>query len=160
MIVVSAATGEFGRLVIDRLLDRLPSRELAVAVRNPQKAADLAERGVDVRYGDYDEPASLRAAFKGADRLLFISSPLTDVSGGRVAQHRAVAAAARDVKVGYIAYTSGLGADVVDEGVLREHRLTEQAILESGLPYTLLRHPIYSDFSSTPTFGPLSRPGS
>ena len=95
MIVVSASTGEFGRLVIDRLLALLPSQELAIAVRNPQKAADLAERGVDVRYGDYDQPASLRAAFDGADRLLFISSPLGDLSGGRVAQHRAIVAAAR-----------------------------------------------------------------
>ena len=150
MIVVSASTGEFGRLVIDRLLALLPSQELAIAVRNPQKAADLAERGVDVRYGDYDQPASLRAAFDGADRLLFISSPLGDLSGGRVAQHRAVVAAARQARVGHIAYTSGLGADMVKEGVLGEHHLTEQAIMESGLPYTLLRHPIYSDFFINP----------
>lgn len=150
MIVVSAATGGFGRLVMDRLLHLLPSRELAVAVRNPRKAADFAERGVDVRYGDYDQPDSLRAAFDGADRLLFISSPLGDLSGGRVAQHRAVVAAAREARVRHIAYTSGLGADMVDEGVLGEHRLTEQAIVESGLPYTLLRHPIYSDFFINP----------
>ena len=150
MIVVSAATGEFGRLVIDRLLALLPSHELAVAVRNPQKAADLAERGVDVRYGDYDQPASLRAAFDGADRLLFISSSLGDLSGGRVAQHRAVVAAAREARVGHIAYTSGLGADMVKEGVLGEHHLTEQAIMESGLHHTLLRHPIYSDFFINP----------
>src|SRR3712207_4826339 len=150
MIVVSAATGEFGRLVVDRLLDLVPSRDVAVAVRNPQKAADLAERGVDVRYGDYDQPVSLRAAFDGADRLLFISSPLGDLSGGRVAQHRAVVAAAREARVGHIAYTSGLGADMVEEGVLGEHHLTEQAIMQSGLPYTLLRHPIYSDFFISP----------
>lgn len=75
MIVVSAATGEFGRLVVDQLLNRVPASDVAVAVRDVHKAADLADRGVQVRYGDYDEPGSLRDSFNGADRLLFISAP-------------------------------------------------------------------------------------
>ena len=60
MIVVSAATGEFGRIVVDQLLNRAPASDVAVAVRDVRKAADLADRGVQVRYGDYDEPGSLR----------------------------------------------------------------------------------------------------
>jgi len=143
MIVVSAATGEFGRLVVSRLLERLPASEIAVAVRNPARAQHLAERGVDVRLGDYDRPESLLTAFSGADRLLFISSSMSD---DRVVQHRGVVEAARVAEVGGIVYTSGLGADFVDEGVLGEHHATEQAIVDSGLPCTLLRHPIYSDF--------------
>jgi NAD(P)H dehydrogenase (quinone) len=142
MIVVSAATGEFGRLVIGRLLDRVPAGEVAVAVRNPAKADHLAAQGVVVRYGDYDDPASLRAAFDGADRLLFISSPTLE---NRVPQHRGVITAARDARVGSIVYTSGLGADVVDEGLLGDHHATEQAILDSGVAYTFLRHPIYTE---------------
>jgi NAD(P)H dehydrogenase (quinone) len=148
MIVVSAATGQYGRLVVERLLARVPATEVAVAVRNPARAADLAERGVEVRRGDYDEPESLRTAFDGADRLLYISGPQL---GARIPQHRNVVAAARDAGVGGIAYTSGLGADVVDEGVLGEHHAGEQAILRSGLPATVLRHPIYSDFFIHPT---------
>jgi NAD(P)H dehydrogenase (quinone) len=143
MIVVSAATGQLGRLVVRHLLDRVPATDVAVAVRSPKSAADLAERGVAVRHGDYDRPDTLRAAFDGADRLLFISGTLAE---GRAAQHRDVIAAARDAGVGHIAYTSGLGADVVDYGILGEHQATERAVLDSGLPYTLLRHPIYSDF--------------
>jgi NAD(P)H dehydrogenase (quinone) len=143
MIVVSAATGQLGRLVVQHLLERVPATEVAVAVRNPDRAADLAERGVTVRHGDYDRPDGLRAAFDGADRLLFISGPLGQ---GRVQQQVDVVAAARDAGVGQIAYTSGLGADVVDEGVLGEHHATERAVLASGIPATLLRHPIYSDF--------------
>jgi NAD(P)H dehydrogenase (quinone) len=147
MIVVSAATGQFGRLVVQRLLERVPATEVAVAVRNPDRAADLGARGVAVRHGDYEEPDTLRAAFDGADRLLFISGPLGE---GRVNQQCDVVAAARDVGVAHIAYTSGLGADFVDDGVLGEHHATEQAILGSGVPFTLLRHPIYSDFFINP----------
>jgi NAD(P)H dehydrogenase (quinone) len=143
MIVVSAATGQLGRLVVQHLLERVAATEVAVAVRDTDSAADLAALGVTVRHGDYGEPDTLRAAFDGADRLLFISGPLGE---GRAAQQRDVVAAARDAGVANIAYTSGLGADFVEDGVLGEHHATEQAILDSGLPHTLLRHPIYSDF--------------
>jgi NAD(P)H dehydrogenase (quinone) len=146
MIVVSAATGQLGRLVVRHLLERVPATEVAVAVRNPDRAADLAARGVAVRHADYEIPETLRAAFDGGDRLLFISGQ----GEGRVAQHCDVVAAARDLGVAQIAYTSGLGADFVEDGVLGEHHATEQAILDSGVPYTLLRHPIYSDFFISP----------
>lgn len=149
MIVVSAATGEYGRLVVDRLLDRVPAAQVAVAVRDVGKATDMADRGVEVRYGDYDEPDSLRQAFKGADRLLFISGP-SEGLGERVDQHRGVVEAVRDAGVGHVAYTSGLGAEFVDEGLLGEHQATERALEESGVPYTALRHPIYSDFFLNP----------
>jgi NAD(P)H dehydrogenase (quinone) len=145
MIIVSAATGEYGRLVVDQLLNRVQASEIGVAVRNPAAAADLAARGVDVRRGDYDDPESLRQAFRGADRLLFISSPTFD-SSQRMPQHHNVLAAARDVGVGVLAYTGALGADVSDEGGLADHHATERAIVDSELAYTILRHPIYSDF--------------
>jgi NAD(P)H dehydrogenase (quinone) len=147
VIVVSAATGHLGRLVVDRLLDRVPSSEVAVAVRDVRKADAIRARGVEVRHGDYDDPASLRAAFAGADRLLFVSSPTLE---NRVAQHRGVVAAARDAGVGCLVYTSGLGADVVDQGILGDHHATEQAIRDSGLASTFLRNPIYTEMFVTP----------
>lgn len=145
MIVLSAATGEFGRLVVDQLLNRVPASDVAVAVRDVHKAADLADRGVQVRYGDYDEPDSLRDSFNGGDRLLFISAPSFD-SEERMPQHHNVVDAARTSGVGHLVYTSGLGADVIDEGGLADHYATERAIRDSGLPYTILRHPIYSEW--------------
>ena len=143
MIVVTAATGQFGRLVVDQLLNRVPVDELAIAVRNPATADDLADRGVQVRYADYDEPESLVSAFRGADRLLFISSP----DAARLVQHRNVVAAAGEAGVGMIAYTSGLGADMVPEDtpILGDHRVTEQVIKQSGVPYVMLRHPLYTE---------------
>jgi hypothetical protein len=82
MIVVSAATGEFGRLVVDQLLNRVPASDVAAAVRDVHKAADLADRGAQLRHGDNEEPDSLRDSFNGADRLLFISAPSSDSGSG------------------------------------------------------------------------------
>ncbi|MFZ1410282.1 MAG: NAD(P)H-binding protein [Micropruina sp.] len=147
MIVVSAATGQFGRLAVEHLLQRTPASDVAVAVHNPAKADDLAASGVGVRRADYDEPESLAAAFQGADRLLFISSPVVDQARSRLVQHRNVIAAAREAGVGLIVYTSGLGADLVDEDVpiLGDHHVTEDAIRASGLPSVMLRHPLYTE---------------
>ncbi|MEZ0071981.1 NAD(P)H-binding protein [Planotetraspora sp. GP83] len=137
MIVISAASGALGRLVVDRLRTR---GDVVAAVRDPARAPE----GVQVRRGDYDDPASLREAFDGAARLLLISSPELDPAR-RISQHLAAVAAAKDVRVGAIAYTSFLGADTTPTGVTEAHHATEKAILDSGLPYTMLRHPYYSE---------------
>jgi NAD(P)H dehydrogenase (quinone) len=144
MIVVSAATGQLGRLATDLLLEKVPATDVAVAVRDPDKARELADRGVQVRHGDYDQPDSLRAAFEGADRLLFISSSSGD-STERMRQHGNVVEAARAAGVSLVAYTSALGAGFTGQGALADHNATERALRESGLPYLMLRHPIYSD---------------
>ncbi|WP_326823150.1 NAD(P)H-binding protein [Streptosporangium sp. NBC_01756] len=144
MIVVSAAAGAFGRLVIDRLLTRMPAGEIVAAVRAPAAAADLTARGVQVRRGDYDDPASLREAFGGAGRLLLISSPELDPAR-RLSHHQAALDAARATGVGAVVYTSFLGAGTGGTGVTEAHHATEKAILAGGLPYTMLRHPYYSE---------------
>ncbi|MEU8320545.1 NAD(P)H-binding protein [Nonomuraea sp. NPDC048881] len=137
MIVISAASGALGRLVIDRLRTRA---DVVAAVRDPARAPE----GVPVRRGDYDDPASLRTAFEGAARLLLISSPELD-PGRRIGHHLAALAAAADVGVGAVVYTSFLDADTVATGMTEAHHATEQALLRSGLPCTILRHPFYSD---------------
>lgn len=149
MILVSAATGALGRLVVERLLDRVPSSEIAIVIRYPEKAADIVDRGVEVRRGDYDDKASLRAAFDHADRLLFISSPEVDAPV-RIGQHGNVVEAARDAGVGLVVYTSGLGADTSDEGLLAAHHATERLLADSGVAFTALRNPIYTDVFITP----------
>jgi NAD(P)H dehydrogenase (quinone) len=146
MIVVTAASGALGRLVVEQLLTRFPDRPVVAAVRDPGRCADLVARGVDVRHGDYDDPGTLRAAFLGAERLLLISSPTLDPAV-RIRQHLAAVAAAGSSGVRGIAYTSFLGADApaAANGPNAAHHRTEQAILDSGLGYTLLRHPFYTD---------------
>ncbi|WP_454314683.1 NAD(P)H-binding protein [Streptomyces phaeoluteigriseus] len=144
MIVVTAASGALGRLVIDQLTARCPADRVVAAVRDPGKAAELSARGIRVRIGDYDAPATLRDAFEGADRLLLISSPELDPTR-RADQHRAAIDAARQAGVGSIVYTSFLGADTQADGMTAAHHTTERALSVSGLPHTVLRHPFYSE---------------
>jgi NAD(P)H dehydrogenase (quinone) len=142
MIVVTGASGQLGRLVIEALLKKLPAGEIVAAVRHPEKVADLAARGVQVRQADYDQPASLATAFKGADKLLLISA--SEV-GRRVPQHRAVIEAAKVAGVGLLAYTSILHADTSPLPLAAEHQETESLIRASGLPAVLLRNGWYSE---------------
>ncbi|MEU3905130.1 SDR family oxidoreductase [Streptomyces goshikiensis] len=141
-IVVTGATGALGRLVVEELLGRVPADRLAVVVRNKEKAADLAERGIDVRIADYDDAESLAGAFRAGDRVLLISG--SEV-GRRVPQHTAVIEAAKSAGVAQLAYTGILGGPEADFELAAEHKVTEQAILDSGLPYTFLRNGWYHE---------------
>ncbi len=140
--VITGATGQLGRLVIDVLLRRVPADSIVAAVRNIDKASDIAALGVQVRQADYNQPASLEAAFQGADRLLLISS---SEIGQRTRQHQAVIDAAKRSGVRLLAYTSVLHADTSVLALAQEHRETEAAILESGMPFVLLRNGWYTE---------------
>ncbi|MFI6420034.1 SDR family oxidoreductase [Streptomyces sp. NPDC050842] len=141
-IVVTGATGQLGRLVIDALLATVPAASVAAVVRNKEKAADLAERGVELRIADYSRPETLAEAFGAGDRVLLISG--SEV-GQRVAQHAAVIGAAKTAGVAQLAYTGILGGPEADFALAAEHKETERLILASGLPYTFLRNGWYTE---------------
>ncbi len=140
MILITGATGKLGRHVIAGLLEKVPARELAVAVRSPDKAADLAARGVSVRQADYLKPATMDAALAGADKVLLISS---SELGDRATQHKAVVDAARKHKVGLLAYTSILHADTSKVGLAADHKSTEAYIRAADVPFVFLRNGWY-----------------
>ncbi|MEV0847718.1 SDR family oxidoreductase [Streptomyces sp. NPDC049954] len=141
-IVVTGATGNLGRLVVAGLLEKVPASEIAAVVRDEGKAAGLAEQGVELRIADYDRPESLKAAFHAGDKVLLISG--SEV-GKRTVQHQAVIDAAKEAGVTLLAYTGVLGGPKADLKLAEEHKYTEQAILDSGLPYVFLRNGWYSD---------------
>jgi uncharacterized protein YbjT (DUF2867 family) len=143
MIVITGATGALNGATADHLLDRVPVSEVAVAVRDVSKARRFAERGVEVRHGDYADPASLPAAFDGADQLLLVSS--NDPSADAVSLHRSAIDAAVAAGVGRILYTSHQGAapdSPFSPG--RDHAATEQLLAESGTAWTSLRNGFYA----------------
>jgi NAD(P)H dehydrogenase (quinone) len=142
MIVVTGATGQLGHLVIKALLKKVPASEIVAAVRNVEKAKDIAALGVQVRHADYNQPASWDAALQGADKVLLISS---SEIGQRAKQHRSVIDAAKRAGVKLLAYTSVLRADTSPLGLAAEHRETEEAIRASGVPFALLRHGWYTE---------------
>jgi len=140
-IAVTGASGPFGRHAIEVLLGRgIPADQIVAIVRDPAKLGDLRERGVTVRRGDYSEPATLRTALAGVDRLLLVSG--SEV-GQRIPQHQAVVDAAREAGVSLVAYTSLPKADTSDMVLAEEHRATEGALIASGVPYVFLRNGWY-----------------
>jgi NAD(P)H dehydrogenase (quinone) len=143
MYVVTGVTGKLGRVVVEDLLTRVPAEEIVAVARNPEKAADL---GIEVRQGDYEDPASLEKAFDGADAVLIVSSP--DVTPGvRPRQHGNAIAAARGA--GRIVYTSAISADT-GPGFLADHATTEGLLRESGVPFASLRNSFYTDLFVNP----------
>ena len=140
MIVVTGATGQLGRLVVECLLTKVAPNQIVAAVRNPGKAADLAAQGVQVREADYGKPATLDSAFAGATNVLLISSTSL---GLRVAEHAAVIDAAKKADVQLLAYTSVINADRSTLLVTPDHIATEQYLLASGIPWVLLRNGWY-----------------
>lgn len=150
MIVITGASGQLGRQVITELLKKLPAAEIVAAVRDPNKVADLAAQGVQVRVADYNQPATLESAFKGADKVLLISS---NELGQRVTQHGHVIDAAKKAGVTLLAYTSILHADSSPLALAAEHKETEALIKASGLPYAILRNGWYTEnyLASVPT---------
>jgi uncharacterized protein YbjT (DUF2867 family) len=143
MIVVTGANGRLGRLVVDRLLTRVPAERVGVSVREPEKAGDLAERGVRVRRGSFTDPASLADAFEGATQVLVVS---VDAFGeGAVALHRAAITAAAAAGARRILYTSHMGASHTSRfQACRDHAATEDALRASGVPFTALRNGFYA----------------
>ena len=144
MLLVTGANGKLGRLIVEELLRRAPQSELAVSVRDPAGAKDLAERGVEVRRGDYDTPDTLHQAFQSVDRLLLMPTPTLD-PGRRAAQHKAAVDAAAEAGVGHIVYPSVHAVDKFDMPLLAAHAETERAIQASGVQWTMLRNAIYAE---------------
>ncbi|KIR64959.1 SDR family oxidoreductase [Micromonospora haikouensis] len=140
-IVVTGATGHLGQLIVAALLRRgVPAGEIVALGRDAGKLADLAGHGVNTRQVDYTDPESLRTAFAGADKLMFVSG--SEV-GQRVTQHHNVVAAAREAGVGLVVYTSIANADRSGMVLAGEHLATEREIAASGLPYVILRNGWY-----------------
>jgi NAD(P)H dehydrogenase (quinone) len=144
MIIVTGANGGFGRAAAARLIERMPPTELILTTRTPEKLADFAKRGAQVRFADFDDPASLRTAFAGGKKMLLISTARV---GTRVGQHINAIDAAAAAGVRHIAYTSVLGAAREDNPAIvkRDHRATEQHLERSGVSWTFLRDSQYAE---------------
>lgn len=145
MILVTGATGNLGKAVIQNLLKKVPAKQIAALARDENKAGELKGKGVDIRLGDYNDMASLVKAMQGIDKFLFVSS--NDVLI-RLGQHKNVVDAAKKANIGHILYT-GAAMKNIDTSPLKSameaHFQTEGFIKESGLNFTLLRNTLYAD---------------
>lgn len=145
MIVITGATGQLGRLIVEQLVHRVPAGQVGASVRDLGKAAGLEALGVRVRQGDFNDPASLRHSFEGAEQVLIVSSNARAQGGDSLAQHRSAIDAARAVGARRIAYTSHMGASARSAfPPMLDHAATEDMLRLSGLAWTALRHGFYA----------------
>jgi len=145
MIIVTGGTGQLGRAIVQKLVERVPKNQVGASVRDPAKAADLAALGVRVRHGDFADPDSLQHAFEGASQVLIVSSNARASGGDPLAQHRSAVEAARAVGARRIVYTSHMAASPSSAfPPARDHAATEEMLRQSGLAWTALRHGFYA----------------
>ncbi len=145
MIIVTGASGQLGRAIVEGLVKRVPAEQIGVSVRDPEKASALAALGVRVRRGDFADPASLSDAFEGATQVLIVSSNASAYGGDPLAQHRAAIEAARAAGAGRVVYTSHMAASSASLfPPMRDHAATEEMLSQSGLAWTALRNGFYA----------------
>lgn len=147
-IIVSGASGAFGHMAASMLLDRCNPQDIICLTRSPDKLADLASRGADVRVADFDDPAGLREAMAGGEKLLLISTLMV---GQRPRQHGNAIAAAVASGVKHIVYTSIIDGGNPDHPAVEQHDhyATEQLLKQSGAAWTILNNSQYSEAIAT-----------
>lgn len=148
-VIVTGAAGHLGRLVAEALVERIAPADIVLVTRRPRALLDIAARGAEIRYGDFDRPATLPDAFAGGDRLLLIS---TDAVGRRVRQHRAAIEAAEAAGVSHVVFTSVVNpvADNPTGAVASEQGATEEMLHHSGLAWTVLRFGSFAELQLPP----------
>jgi len=145
MIVVTGATGQLGRAIVEQLARLVPPNQVGASCRDPYQASALAALGVRVRRGDFEDEASLRHAFEGATQVLLVSSNARATGGDALAQHRTAIDAVRSVGAKRIVYTSHMAAGAASAfPPMLDHAATELMLRDSGLAWTSLRNGFYA----------------
>jgi NAD(P)H dehydrogenase (quinone) len=141
-IVITGATGQLGRLAVEQLLGAgVPADQIVATGRDIAKLGELAAKhGVQTRQADLADPASLAAAFAGADKVLLVS---TTTPSERFDNHRRAIDAARNAGVSLLVYTSTLNASDAEMLLADAHRQTENYLRDSGVPFVILRNGWY-----------------
>lgn len=143
MIVVTGANGKLGRSIVQHLLQLVPADRIAISVRNPAQAQELAQQGVSVRQADFADPATLPAAFAGAERVLLMS---TTPAPGAVQRHQAALEAAIAAGARQVVYVSFIDRDPASPfHAATAHAQTEALIRAADVPYTFLQNDLYAD---------------
>jgi uncharacterized protein YbjT (DUF2867 family) len=134
-ILVTGVTGRQGVAVSDELQAR--GYTVRGTSRKPEgkKAKAVSAKGIEVVYGNYDEPDSLQSAMKGVYGVFFYSG----FSRNEKQQGTNVIAAARKEGVKHFLYSSGAAAAPGKgmKGAIKTQ--IEQELVASGVPYSVIR---------------------
>ncbi|MGW5452998.1 NmrA/HSCARG family protein [Nocardia sp. NPDC003979] len=142
-VLITGATGKQGGVTARRLL--ADGHRVRALVRDPHSPAarDLAEAGAELVVGDFDDPASLRVAAKGA-RAVFLVPPADYgpsgwTAGDEARRGIAMIEAARAADVDQLVFSGIATMGPAESWGQEGKRRIEDAIRAAGLRYTLLR---------------------
>lgn len=148
-ILVTGVTGSMGKATVEQLLKKgIPASQIIGLSRKKEQIEDLANQGVEVRFGDYFDYNSLLSAFEGIDKVMLTSTvAFTD----RSTQHFNAITAARQAGVKHVVYMAVMrkeGSGRILPEVTESDLFTEQVLKSSGLDYTIVYHPPFTDVLS------------
>lgn len=129
--LVTGATGTIGRPLVAHLGHGHADWVVFAASRKGEAAAGVSGRALDLL-----DAASVRAAMQGIDRLFLLTPahPEMETMTANAVQ------AARAAGVQHVVRVSGAGADPASDSALaRLQGRCDQIVVESGIPFTLLR---------------------
>jgi uncharacterized protein YbjT (DUF2867 family) len=141
-VVVAGATGRLGAIV-DRLIRR--GHSVLALTRDPRSApgGELRQRGAEVAFADFDEPASVAAAAAGADAVFATGTAHRVGPDGELRHGLGIAEAADRAGVRQLVYVSGDGAAPASPlPLMRAKFAVEERIRASAVAYTILA-PVY-----------------
>lgn len=133
-ILLTGATGNISSSIIGQL--KGSSHRLLALVRDPDKAKELKQEGVEIRVGDLEKPWTLGAAFEGADTAWILTPP-----GPRAPEQSSNALwAAKSAGVKHVVRMSAFGAAHTAPTInSRLHALSDAELIASGIPYTIVK---------------------
>ncbi|MER6416743.1 NAD(P)H-binding protein [Streptomyces humidus] len=142
-IAVTGAAGRLGGRVVQLLAGR-DGVDVVAMTRRKLPAKALPPQ-VKVAVADYSDPHAVRAALKGVDTLVFVSSDGPDAR--MLLHHRNVVAAMAAEGVGHVTALSSVDADAASPFCYAVvNRLTEDLLLASGVPCSFARASLYIEF--------------
>jgi len=152
VVLVAGATGGTGREVVKQLVAD-GKYSVRAMTRDPAKAKDALPAGVEIVAGDLRDPASLDAPLKGVTYVVSAAAArgmerdpkntaaIVDNEG-----NRAFAAAAKRAGVKHFVLVSSMGVSRAEtypmefmRPTLIAKRAGEDALRQSGVPYTIVR---------------------
>ena len=143
-VLVTGSTGFLGRRVVQKLIEH--NYEVRCLVRTPGKERIFERGSVDVYYGDISDPDALSSACEGVDQVVHLVAVIREKGEAsydnvnRVGVENVVEAAKSANGISQFIHISAVGA-VNDPALpyLKSKWLGEQAVINSGLPHTIIR---------------------
>ncbi len=144
-IGITGASGQMGMGLVRHALARTSASNIIAITRHPEKLEQFPKQGMQVRSGDFNQPSELTASFRGIERLVII--PTSDLQPGvRSRQQVNAIKAAVAAGVQHIIYISTVSPRPDPANSLFDsHFSTEQALIVSGVGWTILRMSVYAD---------------